>query len=87
VVAIQPGHTLVTNDPYRVIRHPSYAGLLVNALGGLVFRSGVGLVLTLLMAPPRIARIRAEEVLLRGQFGGECDAYCARTSRLLRGIY
>src|SRR5215472_19096065 len=34
LVAIQPGHTLVTSGVYRVIRHPSYLGLLVNSLGG-----------------------------------------------------
>jgi protein-S-isoprenylcysteine O-methyltransferase Ste14 len=88
LVAIQPGHRLVTNGPYRVIRHPSYAGLLVNALGwALVFRSGVGVVLTLLILPPLLARIRAEEALLRSQFAGEYDAYCARTSRLVPAIY
>jgi protein-S-isoprenylcysteine O-methyltransferase Ste14 len=88
LVAIQPGHTLVTNGPYRIIRHPSYTGLLVNSLGwALVFRSGVGVVLTLLTIPPLIARIRAEEALLRTQFAGEYDAYCARTWRLLPGVY
>lgn len=41
LVAIQPGHTLVTSGVYRVIRHPSYLGLLINALGwALAFRSG-----------------------------------------------
>jgi protein-S-isoprenylcysteine O-methyltransferase Ste14 len=33
LVAIQPGHTLVTTGIYGIIRHPSYLGLLVNALG------------------------------------------------------
>jgi protein-S-isoprenylcysteine O-methyltransferase Ste14 len=32
LVAIQRGHTLVTNGVYGVIRHPSYLGLLVNSL-------------------------------------------------------
>ena len=42
LVAIQPGHTLVTTGIYAVIRHPSYLGLLVNSLGwALAFRSGV----------------------------------------------
>jgi protein-S-isoprenylcysteine O-methyltransferase Ste14 len=88
LVAIQPGHTLVTSGPYRVIRHPSYAGLLVNSLGwALVFRSGVGVVLTLLTVPPLLARIQAEEALLRAQFAGEYNAYCARTSRLIPKVY
>jgi protein-S-isoprenylcysteine O-methyltransferase Ste14 len=88
LVAIQPGHTLVTSGVYGVIRHPSYLGLLVNSLGwGLAFRSGVGVLLTALIIPPLLARIRAEERLLRTQFGAEYDAYCARTSRLIPRIY
>jgi len=88
LVAIQPGHTLVTSGIYGVIRHPSYLGLLVNSLGwALAFRSGVGVLLTALTIPPLIARIRAEERLLRAQFGDEYNAYRSRTSRLLPGIY
>jgi protein-S-isoprenylcysteine O-methyltransferase Ste14 len=88
LVAIQPGHTLVTNGIYGVTRNPSYLGLLVNSLGwGLAYRSGVGVLLMLLIIPPLVARIRAEERLLRSQFGAEYDAYCARTSRLIPGLY
>jgi protein-S-isoprenylcysteine O-methyltransferase Ste14 len=88
LVAIQSGHTLVTSGVYGVIRHPSYLGLLVNSLGwALAFRSMVGVLLTALTIPPLIARIRAEERLLRTQFGNEYDAYRSRTSRLLPGIY
>jgi protein-S-isoprenylcysteine O-methyltransferase Ste14 len=88
LVAIQPGHTLVTNGVYGVIRHPSYLGLLVNSLGwALAFRSGVGVLLTVLLIPPLLARIRAEERLLRSEFGGEYDVYCSRTSRLIPGLY
>jgi len=32
LVAIQPGHELVTAGIYRVIRHPSYLGLLITML-------------------------------------------------------
>jgi len=88
LVAIQPGHTLVTGGVYSVIRHPSYLGLLVNSLGwSLAFRSGVGVLLTALTIPPLLARIRAEEQLLRTQFGSEYAAYCARTGRLIPGLY
>ena len=88
LVAIQQGHTLVTDGIYRVIRHPSYLGLLLNTLGwALAFRSGVGLLLTALTLVPLVARIRAEERLLQSQFGAEYDAYRARTSRLVPGLY
>src|SRR6266852_9014956 len=62
LVAIQPGHTLLTSGVYRVIRHPSYLGLLINSLGwSLAFRSGVGVLLTVLLILPLLARIKAEE--------------------------
>jgi protein-S-isoprenylcysteine O-methyltransferase Ste14 len=88
LVAIQPGHTLVTGGIYRVIRHPSYLGLLVSLVGwALAFRSTVGVLLTALFVPPLLARIRAEEELLRTQFGDEYDSYRARTSRLIPGLF
>ena len=88
LVAIQPGHRLVTDGIYRRLRNPSYLGMLVITLGwALAFRSGVGLLLTALMVIPLIARIHAEEALLRAQFGGEYDSYCANTWRLIPGVY
>lgn len=88
LVAIQPGHSLVTTGIYGVIRHPSYLGLLISTLGWvLAFRSVVGVLLTILMIWPLVARIRAEEALLSGQFGDEYEAYRARTARLIPGVY
>ena len=88
LVAIQPGHELVTTGVYGVIRHPSYLGLLINAVGwALAFRSGVGLLLAALLVPPLLARIRAEEALLQSQFGDAYEAYRSRTSRLIPGVY
>ena len=88
LVAIQPGHTLVTDGIYRRLRNPSYLGMLVIAVGwALAFRSGVGLLLATLTVIPLIARIHAEEALLRAQFGGEYDRYCASTWRLIPGFY
>lgn len=88
LVAIQPGHTLVTNGVYGVIRHPSYLGLLINMLGwSLAFRSLVGVLLTALIVPPLLARIHAEEKLLKAHFGAEYETYCSRTSRFIPGLY
>jgi protein-S-isoprenylcysteine O-methyltransferase Ste14 len=88
LVAIQPGHTLVTNGIYGVVRNPSYLGMLVSSLGwALAFRSGAGVLLVALLVPPLVGRMRAEEKLLRAHFGSEYDAYCARTRRLIPRVY
>lgn len=88
LVAIQPGHALVTGGLYGVVRHPSYLGLLIGLLGwGLAFRAGVGLLLTALTVPVVVARIRAEERLLEQQFGAEYRAYRRHTWRLIPGLY
>jgi protein-S-isoprenylcysteine O-methyltransferase Ste14 len=88
LVAIQPGHTLVTTGIYGVIRNPSYLGLLISGVGwALAFRSGVGVLLAALNIPPLVARMRSEETLLRSQFGREYEGYCSRTWRLIPGLY
>jgi protein-S-isoprenylcysteine O-methyltransferase Ste14 len=62
--------------------------MLINSVGwALAFRSGVGVLLAALLVPPLLVRIRAEEKLLRTEFGDESGAHCARTSRLLHGVY
>jgi protein-S-isoprenylcysteine O-methyltransferase Ste14 len=88
LVAIQPGHRLETGGIYGVVRNPSYLGMLVASVGWvLAFRSGVGLVVTASLLVPIVARIHAEERLLREYFGAEYDAYRARTWRLVPGVY
>jgi protein-S-isoprenylcysteine O-methyltransferase Ste14 len=88
LVAIQPGHSLMTSGVYSLIRHPSYLGLLVESLGwALAFRSGIGVLLTALSIPLFLTRIRAEESLLRSEFGRDYDVYRDRTWRLIPGVY
>ncbi len=88
LVAIQPGHQLVTTGIYATIRNPSYLGLITGALGwALAFRSIVGVVLAFLNLIPLVARMNAEEKLLREHFGADYDAYYARTKRLIPWIY
>jgi protein-S-isoprenylcysteine O-methyltransferase Ste14 len=88
LVAIQPGHALETQGLYSLVRNPSYLGMLINMLGwGLAFRAWSGVAVALLLLVPLVARIRAEERLLRAHFGAEYDSYVARTWRLIPGIY
>lgn len=88
LVAIQPGHTLETHGIYSYIRNPSYLGMFILMLGwGLAFRNWSGVAIALLMLVPIVARIRAEERLLRAHFGIDYESYVARTWRLIPGIY
>jgi protein-S-isoprenylcysteine O-methyltransferase Ste14 len=89
LVAIQPGHTLLTTGIYRVIRHPSYLGLLLGSFGwALGFRSALGVLLAVFIIPPLLARIKSEEALLRSEFGAEYEAFCAQTPwRLIPGLF
>ena len=88
LVAIQPGHQLVTDGIYAFIRNPSYLGLLIGVVGwALAFRSLVGVIIALLHLVPLIARMDSEEALLRSQFGADYDAYYKRTWRLVPWLY
>jgi protein-S-isoprenylcysteine O-methyltransferase Ste14 len=88
LVAIQEGHELVTTGLYRVIRHPSYLGLLLGLFGWvLVFRSGIGVLVSLLMIPPLVSRMNSEEALLESEFGPRYADYRRRTWRLLPLLY
>ena len=88
LVAIQKGHTLETHGLYAVIRNPSYVGLLTTSIGwAMAFRSIVGVLLALSLLIPLVARMRAEERLLREHFGAEYEAYFRRTWRLVPWVY
>jgi len=88
LVAIQPGHKLLTTGPYAIIRRPSYLGLTVASLGwALAFRSGLGVLITVVTLAPLLARINAEERLLHSHFGVEYDSYRAGTWRMIPGLW
>ena len=88
LVAIQRDHELLTDGIYGFVRHPSYLGLFVSALGwGLAFRAGAGVAIAALMLLVVLARIKAEERLLSETFGAAYEAYRGRTWRLLPYAY
>ena len=88
LVAIQEKHDLVTNGPYRWIRHPFYSSMIVATAGwALIFRSGIGVLLTAACVPIFVARIRAEETLLESHFGDAYAAYRRRSWRLVPLLY
>jgi protein-S-isoprenylcysteine O-methyltransferase len=84
-VQIIPGHRLVTDGPYRLMRHPSYTGALVALTGlGLALDSWLSLgVLVLLPGAAFLYRIRVEERALVEAFGEEYQEYKSRVRMLL----
>ena len=87
-VTVQRGHRLVTEGPYRVIRHPRYLGILVFLTGvTLVFSAWVTLGAVLLLSWVLLRRIRVEEDLMRATFQAEWDEYQKRTYCLIPWIY
>ncbi len=78
-------HRLVTDGPYRFVRHPIYTAMLGMLLAmGLAWSRLPGLLagIVLYVIGTRI-RIGAEEKLLRETFGAEHEAYTRRVGALL----
>jgi protein-S-isoprenylcysteine O-methyltransferase Ste14 len=88
-VEVQAEHKLVQSGPYCFVRHPSYAGFLLIALGlATGYSSWIGVAaLLLLLLPGLIYRIRVEERLLEAKFGEEFRAYTSRSKKLIPGIW
>lgn len=80
-------HTLVTNGPYRWVRHPMYTTMFVWTLAFFLVSANwfVGitwLALSILAA----SRAGEEEAALIEKFGAEYRAYMQRTARFLPGL-
>jgi protein-S-isoprenylcysteine O-methyltransferase Ste14 len=80
---------VITDGPYRVIRHPSYAGLLLVIMAvGLFIGNWWSLVgLTVAMAGGLVFRIRVEERALLQNLGDGYRDYAATHKRLVPLIW
>lgn len=88
-VRVVKGQRVVQSGPYRLLRHPSYTGAIVAAVGtALVFGSMLGLALiTLLVAPAYAYRMQVEEARLASDLGPEYRDYMRKTRRLVPFVY
>ncbi len=84
-----PPHRLVRAGPYRLMRHPDYAGLGLVALGVCMgYSSLIGLAALAMLWLPGIAyRISLDERQLIGQWGEAYRAYQRQAKRLVPGIW
>ncbi|HET9941381.1 MAG TPA: isoprenylcysteine carboxylmethyltransferase family protein [Candidatus Eisenbacteria bacterium] len=88
-VQIQEDHKIVDTGMYARVRHPLYAGFILEWMAPpLILGSPIGfLLLTLPLAIVVLLRIPREEALLIETFGDRYRAYMARTKRLIPGIW
>jgi len=84
-VQISEDHKVVEKGPYRLIRHPSYTGILITFIGlGLAVQSwGAVLVLLLFFGISFGYRMRVEERTLLSGLGRDYASYMKRTKRLI----
>ena len=89
VLRVTDTQTIVTQGPYRVIRHPGYlATMLVWVGSGLALGNWIAAALiALLMFGVYGYRIRSEEVMLLATFGDRYQQYCQQTWKLLPFLY
>jgi protein-S-isoprenylcysteine O-methyltransferase Ste14 len=88
-VEVDADQAVVTHGPYRWVRHPSYTGLLLIALG---FGLGIGnwLSLAICVAVPLLGllpRIAVEEAEMVRVLGDEYRRYQRETYRLIPRLW
>jgi protein-S-isoprenylcysteine O-methyltransferase Ste14 len=88
-VRVRENQPVVDGGPYRVLRHPSYTGLLAVVLGfGLALDNWLALIVA--VVPPTVAivvRIRVEERALLAGIGEPYRVFAATRSRLIPHVW
>lgn len=85
-VAIAPEQTVIEAGPYRLIRHPSYTGILITLLGLGLSLTNNWLSLLVIIGCALLGfsyRIRVEEHVLQEHLGQRYQDYMRRTKRLI----
>lgn len=85
ILEIRKGHTLVTDGPYKFIRHPMYAAIFLIGIGVSLLSANWIVALSYMMptASLYLVRVSNEEEMMIGQFGDEYRPFMTRTGRLI----
>ena len=88
-VTIEKDHELVERGPFRVVRHPSYTGVLLAFVGfALTLRNWAALLIVLVpIFAAFIRRMNVEEEALSRALGSRYADYMGRTKRLVPCVY
>lgn len=88
-VQVSQDQPVVDRGPYRILRHPSYTGLLCVCLGfGIALGNWLAIVVAVVPALAAIVvRIRVEERMLLTRIGTPYREFCATRSRLIPHVW
>lgn len=88
-VAIITEHKLKTDGLYKIIRHPSYLGLLLIMVGFAICMNSVisAIIIIVLMFLVILYRIVVEERVLVEEFGDTYKTYQSNTKRLIPWVF
>ena len=88
-VVVDADHRVVEDGPYRLVRHPSYTGLLMAALGtGIALANWLSIAACLVPALIGFSiRLLHEERVLASELGEPYRTYMRRTRRLVPGVW
>ncbi len=88
-VKVQSDHAIVETGPYKLMRHPSYTGLLLTLIGiALALQTWIGLLINVLVFAAVFGyRIYVEERALISALGEKYISYSKRTKRLIPYIF
>jgi protein-S-isoprenylcysteine O-methyltransferase len=88
-VTIEKDHQVVERGPFRMVRHPSYTGVLLAFVGlALTLDNWAALLVILLpISAAFIHRMNVEENALSDALGSQYTDYMRRTKRLVPFVY
>ncbi len=88
-VQIKDDHRLITNGPYHIVRHPSYAGAFIAIIaGGVILQSLAGFLISCMaMMIAYYVRINIEETELLNRFGNDYTAYRKKTKMIIPYVF
>ncbi len=84
ILELRENHRLISQGPYRYIRHPMYTALLILSVGMALITANLLLALLLIGTTMAmyLARVADEEAMMIERFGDEYHSYMRRTGRL-----
>lgn len=88
-IELEKGQRVVQKGPYKYVRHPSYAGIILFFIGyGLLSKNWLSLAVAVCLTTASLVyRIQIEEIALVQGLGAEYAAYQRKTKKLIPGIW